>query len=80
MAKPQIKLKAAHIVDQIGQYMYLSTGSVKYCSIQRSADPWWCSLSMLMVPTTRNLACLVPSHYLNQYWLIVNWTLGNKSH
>ena len=24
------------------------------------------------------VACLVPSHYLNQYWLIVNWTLRNK--
>ena len=24
------------------------------------------------------MACLVPSHYLNQCWLIVNWTPGNK--
>ena len=23
-------------------------------------------------------ACLAPSHYLNQRWLIVNWTLRNK--
>ena len=22
--------------------------------------------------------CLVPSHYLNQWWLIVNWTLSKK--
>ena len=26
----------------------------------------------------KNGVCLVPSHYLNQYWLIVNWALGNK--
>ena len=25
-----------------------------------------------------NVACLVPSHYLNQYWFIVNWILRNK--
>ena len=24
------------------------------------------------------VVCSVPSHYLNQNWLIVNWTLGNK--
>ena len=24
------------------------------------------------------VACSVPSHYLNQNWLIVNWTLRNK--
>ena len=24
------------------------------------------------------VACLVPSHYLNQCWFIVNWTSGNK--
>ena len=24
------------------------------------------------------LACSVPSHFLNQCWLIINWTLGNK--
>ena len=22
--------------------------------------------------------CLAPSHYLNQHWLIINWTLRNK--
>ena len=26
------------------------------------------------------IACSVPSHYLNQCWLIVNWTLRNKLH
>ena len=24
-------------------------------------------------------SCLVPSHYLNQWWLVVDWMLGNKS-
>ena len=24
------------------------------------------------------VTCSVPSHYLHQCWLIVNWTLGNK--
>ena len=24
------------------------------------------------------VACSAPSHYLNQWWLIVNWTPGNK--
>ena len=23
------------------------------------------------------MACSVPSHYLKQCWLIINWTLGN---
>ena len=26
------------------------------------------------------VVCLAPSHYLNQYWFIVNWTLRNKLH
>ena len=26
----------------------------------------------------RRIACSAPSHYLNQCWLIVNWTLRNK--
>ena len=25
-----------------------------------------------------DFACLTPSHYLNKYWLIVNWTLVKK--
>ena len=23
-------------------------------------------------------SCAVPSHYLNQYWIIINWTFGNN--
>ena len=26
------------------------------------------------------VACSAPSHYLNQFWRIVNWTRGNKFH
>ena len=46
-------------------------------------QPWswkskigWSLLTHL--PLVRLVACSVPSHYPNQCWLIVNWTLRNK--
>ena len=35
----------------------------------------WIGLTLIQIMTCRHTA---PSHYLNQWWVIVNWTLRNK--
>ena len=35
--------------------------------------------TLVQVITNGLFACSAPSHHLNQFWIIVNWTLGNKS-
>ena len=37
--------------------------------------PQWTKPSLVSIIV---VACLVPSHYLNKWWFIVNWTTGNK--
>ena len=51
-----------------------------YCKFPRINDSWflipmrrWPGSALVQV-----MGCSAPSHYMNQCWLIVNWTLTNK--
>ena len=51
------------------------------CQWHLSVSGWWLVWSCGVVKGTPTMAQLndsAPRHYRNQYWVIVNWTLGNK--
>ena len=67
-------------VNEIQGYANCSVCKDVWASVnsQRSNDAYMRHRNMPSLVQKCLVACSAPNHYLNQYWLIMNWTLAEK--